>query len=1277
MKLQQAANTDALNGEEAVAARAIFFLRDDTGAAAASMDKRLVRLRDEITQLGRTGHLRHVVRYAGDGGGDTKDNDGSDQDDDEEEQPKSRAGGARAALSKSMLMGSDDEGDGDGNAIDLDANATTDDAMSASGGLALLGRECAERLQAILAADFPLRSVPSALEAEATAQRALVARLSRGFVARLSLLRSIDAVASGEAAESVLFVTGGDGVGKSTLLANWWRRWRATHGAADGSSGDVDRPLRARALGAASATSSQLPATLLRLTRELERAFGLADRNAAREVDGNADDGSAAADDADDEFDNNDGDDLPHSDAFARSIGSGSGDDGGTGSAMRVERLAAQFGERLRAAAARAGAGIVLVIDGVELLAADDAAAASGDEVDPLHWLPQPLPDGVRVLIGARHVPTRWRGISRLLSVPLLTPAQSALICARRLAEFGKSLSSVQLDALAHCAAMRTPRFARIVADELRALGDFDHLDARLARYLSHSDTAALRQFVLSRLAREFAQPPGYDGLLANVFACLLSVPQGLREAELLAASRCPPVTWAVLSTALQGGEVLVRRGELLAFADAGVTSVASAMCDARTLKDAQSRLERHYERVAARELRTYLNDPAAVRESERRVRRGLPPPVPTSALLVRSLRQRLALLNDTEQVGALGDVLLQPSTFDVLWHARGADAHAARFDLFRFWRAARDAPVPLGDTFVAQLAAECKSACDDVRRIDSRLQQSHRRTTGQQVSADGFVLGAFDVAEQSAAGELSELAVARGRVMELFRRASAFARFSREAVSAACAQQAAATALQAANTLRVGRRGEGRAVTAMAALAYAMRLSGQLHDAAALYRQALESAERLVGSDRDMRLAQLINALAICLRQLAQYKEAEQYYSRALEIRVAHFGELSVDVAQSHNSIGCLHQDLGNYDLSEYHLVRAIELRERLLGAQHPDVAMSLCNLGGLKLAMGKMDEAERLYRRAMAIYMAAYGEQHSGTAQCLNSLAGLAAERRRDVEARRLYTQVLAIRRAVLGAEHPDVAVTLNDMAVMLVREGEHQAAEPMYREALRIRRTVLGPNHIDTGASLQNLGLLLADVERYAEAEESMQDSLRITQLVLGASHVDIAGCYRSLAGLAQKQNQFERAIGFYTQALSIFRERVGELHVDFALTCNDMAVLYMRMVNPSAAAPLYEDALRAYTAHFGKEHADVALATLNLAECVATQALQRGAAGGALALLHRCAGLYREARERFVNVREGAVSGAGAQNVTREQRLMHIDRTLERVAAKIVEVESKTK
>ena len=99
--------------------------------------------------------------------------------------------------------------------------------------------------------------------------------------------------------------------------------------------------------------------------------------------------------------------------------------------------------------------------------------------------------------------------------------------------------------------------------------------------------------------------------------------------------------------------------------------------------------------------------------------------------------------------------------------------------------------------------------------------------------------------------------------------------------------------------------------------------------------------------------------------------------------MRLSAYGELHLDVAQSHNSIGCLQQDLGNYAASEFHLLRAIELREQLLGAHHPDVAMSVLNLGGLRSAQARLDDAEREFQRALSIYRAAFGEMHSGVAQ------------------------------------------------------------------------------------------------------------------------------------------------------------------------------------------------------------------------------------------------------------------------------------------------------
>lgn len=62
-----------------------------------------------------------------------------------------------------------------------------------------------------------------------------------------------------------------------------------------------------------------------------------------------------------------DGDELPSSNALSTDAA----DDGGGGARLRIERLAAEFGEVLRAASVRAGAGIVLLIDGAEMLALD------------------------------------------------------------------------------------------------------------------------------------------------------------------------------------------------------------------------------------------------------------------------------------------------------------------------------------------------------------------------------------------------------------------------------------------------------------------------------------------------------------------------------------------------------------------------------------------------------------------------------------------------------------------------------------------------------------------------------------------------------------------------------------------------------------------------------------------------------------------------------------------------------------------------------------------
>lgn len=193
---------------------------------------------------------------------------------------------------------------------------------------------------------------------------------------------------------------------------------------------------------------------------------------------------------------------------------------------------------------------------------------------------------------------------------------------------------------------MGLPLFNRIVSDELTLLGDFEGLTAKLTRYVSLSDTTALRRVVLERVAAEFARPPGRDSLLADVLACLLVVPNGLHESELIAASSCPPVTWSLLRTSL-AGTVLIFRGELLTLADADVVTVARQLCDAASLERARTALDQHYADSAEREFERLRSELAqsSERSAHAYVRGARAPPLPHSTTLVRSLRMRAALL--------------------------------------------------------------------------------------------------------------------------------------------------------------------------------------------------------------------------------------------------------------------------------------------------------------------------------------------------------------------------------------------------------------------------------------------------------------------------------------------------------------------------------------------------------------------------------------------------------------------------------------------------------
>lgn len=155
--------------------------------------------------------------------------------------------------------------------------------------------------------------------------------------------------------------------------------------------------------------------------------------------------------------------------------------------------------------------------------------------------------------------------------------------------------------------------------------------------------------------------------------------------------------------------------------------------------------------------------------------------------------------------------------------------------------------------------------------------------------------------------------------------------------------------------------------------------------------------------------------------------------YSPHIEISVKFAKKMEVetdDIAFICNQVGYYLDDLAQYQQAEYFYTFALAIREKVLGAEHPYTAGSLNNLAGLYESQGRYEKALPLYERALAIYEKALGAEHPFTATSLNNLAYLYYSQGRYEDALPLYKRALAIFQKALGENHPRAKIVAGNL-------------------------------------------------------------------------------------------------------------------------------------------------------------------------------------------------------------------------------------------------------
>lgn len=330
---------------------------------------------------------------------------------------------------------------------------------------------------------------------------------------------------------------------------------------------------------------------------------------------------------------------------------------------------------------------------------------------------------------------------------------------------------------------------------------------------------------------------------------------------------------------------------------------------------------------------------------------------------------------------------------------------------------------------------------------------------------------------------------------------------------------------------------------------ALAHHQAGRLDQAAALYRQVLES---LPGH------ADSIHLLGVVLHQQGRHEEAVRQILEAIRLQPRN--------AAYHSNLGLAYRALGRRDESAAALTEALRVDPAYAGARR--------NLATVLGELGRCDEAAALLRELIdaapqdaGLYksLGAILLRHQRPQPAVEALTAARALKPDDVETlnnlglalrdcRRLSEAERVLRAAVKA--HPDHADSRNHLALVLADTGRFAEAAAEYQIALKI-----DPEHV---WALSNLAVSLKALGRNSEAVALLQRCLKIQPDHVGAlnnlgellnklgRHHDAVASLRRAVQLDPQSCEAHNNLGLAYKELD--QQSLAQQHLERALACN---------------------------------------------------------------------------------------------------------------------------
>jgi non-specific serine/threonine protein kinase/serine/threonine-protein kinase len=234
--------------------------------------------------------------------------------------------------------------------------------------------------------------------------------------------------------------------------------------------------------------------------------------------------------------------------------------------------------------------------------------------------------------------------------------------------------------------------------------------------------------------------------------------------------------------------------------------------------------------------------------------------------------------------------------------------------------------------------------------------------------------------------------------------------------------------------------------------------------------------------------------------------------------------------------------KDLGKFAEAEPYFREVLEAGRRNQGDDHPDLLPSIHAMGSVLEAQGKLAEAEPYYHEVLEKCRRLLGPDHLGTLASIHSMGSLLEAQGKLAEAEPYYREALEGRRRVFGAEHRSTLKSFRNTSQCLAAQGKLEDALTLCRDFIEHLRSQVPDGDVALGAATGSFGQLLVEQQEYEEAEPLLRECLPIRESTLHPKSADywLIAQTRSLLGCALVGRGAAVASSNPWQAIELFTE-----------------------------------------------------------------------------------------------------------------------------------------